>query len=320
MSSKLDRIIQMDALIRSGAHPSVDLFRVRFEVSERTIRNDLKFLRERLNAPLEFNRLRGGYAYIDPTWTLPSLIATEGELLVFFLSVELSHHYLGTAFEAPLRKTIDMLTRTLPAHVSVDLDELMQHYTFHPGATAHVDPALLADLSQAVAERWRIDMIYFTKSRRETTQRVIEPHHLYQVRGDWQVIAFDHNRGGMRNFAVDSIKDWTVLTNERFIRDPDFAPASYLTQGFLTEHGTTPITVVIWFDDYQARYMRGRIWHPTQQLAEHADGSLTLTFQTGALAEVTRWVLGFGSPARVEAPAELRQAVREALKHYETEI
>jgi predicted DNA-binding transcriptional regulator YafY len=314
MSSKLDRIIQMDALIRSGAHPTVATFRTRFEVSERTVHHDLEFLRERLNAPLTFTRQRGGYAYTDPTWTLPALMATEGELLAFFLSVELSRHYLGTAFEAPLRKTIDWLARTLPEQVSIDLGELMQHYTFSPGATARVPPALLADLGRAIAERWRMQMTYFTKSRGETMQRVIEPYHIHQVRGDWQVIAFDHYREQIRNFAVDSIQGWTVLTDERFIRDPNFASTDYLAQGFQAEHGDTLIEVVIWFDAYQARYIRGRMWHPTQQIAEHDDGSLTLRFQTGAVAEVTRWVLGFGSHARVEAPAHLREAVRDELR------
>jgi predicted DNA-binding transcriptional regulator YafY len=32
------------------------------------------------------------------------------------------------------------------------------------------------------------------------------------------------------------------------------------------------------------------------------------------VAEVTRWVLGFGSHARVEAPAHLREAVRDELR------
>lgn len=322
MSSKLDRLIQMDARIRSGSYPTIATFRAQFEVSERTVHADLTFLRERLNAPLVYDRTRKGYCYTDPNWVLPSYLATQGELLAFFLSVELARHYLGTTFEAPLRKTIDQLTRTLPDAVTVNLNDLVQHYTFHPGATARVDPAVLTDLTHAIAVQWRVAITYFTKSRGETTQRVIEPYHLYQVQGNWQVIAFDHYRQQVRNFAVDSIKAWQVQTDELFIRDPDFTPAHYLAQGFLTEHGDHPVAVVIWFDALQAHYIRGRVWHTTQQLEEHADGSLTLHFATGALNEVRRWVLGYGVHARVLAPVMLRDAVRDALRaalhHYET--
>jgi predicted DNA-binding transcriptional regulator YafY len=59
MSSTLNRIIQMDALIRAGAYPSVALLRERFEVSERTVRADLAFMRERLNAPSKHDRPGG---------------------------------------------------------------------------------------------------------------------------------------------------------------------------------------------------------------------------------------------------------------------
>src|SRR6266508_3910095 len=89
----------------------------RFEVSERTVRGDLAFMRERLNAPLKHDRTRGGYYYTDPNWVLPTIFATEGELLAFFLSVELTRRYLGTTFEAPLRKAAAAPAPSLPDKV-----------------------------------------------------------------------------------------------------------------------------------------------------------------------------------------------------------
>ena len=58
MSLRLERMIAMDAAIRAGAYPSVRTFIDRFEVSERTVRLDLAFMRERLNAPLDHDRSR----------------------------------------------------------------------------------------------------------------------------------------------------------------------------------------------------------------------------------------------------------------------
>jgi hypothetical protein len=51
---------------------------------------------------------------IDATWVLPNFFVTDGELLAFFLSVELTRRYLGTAFETPLRKLVDLLASSLP--------------------------------------------------------------------------------------------------------------------------------------------------------------------------------------------------------------
>ena len=309
MSVRLERMIAMDAAIRANTYPSVRTFIDRFEISERTVRLDLAFMRERLNAPLDHDRSRGGYYYTDPTWALPTMFATEGELLAFFLSVELTRRYLGTTFEAPLRKAAAVLALSLPDKVQLDMSLLAQHYTFQPGATASADPALLVALSEAIHERWPVEMTYFTAGRGERNQRVIEPYQLYNVRGEWQVIAFDHLRGQFRHFAVSRIEAWKLLKAKRFIRDPDFSSASYLAQGFLAEHGDTPVDVVIWFDEYQARYMRGKQWHPSQRIEEHADGSLTLSFHTGALGEVRRWAMAFGNHAEVKAPASLRDDV-----------
>jgi len=129
------------------------------------------------------------------------------------------------------------------------------------------------------------------------------------VRGDWQVIGFDHLRGQFRNFAVSNIEAWEVRTNARFTRDAAFSPASYLAQGFLSEHGGAPVEIAIWFDAYQARYIRERLLHPTQQIDEHDEGALTLRFRGGALGEVRRWVMSFGDHAEVKEPASLRAEV-----------
>jgi len=59
------------------------------------------------------------------------------------------------------------------------------------------------------------------------------------------------------------------LKTQRFTRDSDFSLESYLAQGFLAEHGDAPVEVVVWFDAYQARYIRERLTHPTQRIDEH---------------------------------------------------
>jgi predicted DNA-binding transcriptional regulator YafY len=65
MSTKLERLVVMDAAIRGGSYPSVQRFCDRFEVSDRTVYDDIHFLKLRLSAPLKYSRARGGYFYTD---------------------------------------------------------------------------------------------------------------------------------------------------------------------------------------------------------------------------------------------------------------
>lgn len=309
--TRLERLIGIDAMIRSGRYPSVADFCQRFEVSERSIYNDLAYLRDRVNAPLDYSRQHGGYYYRDPTWVLPIIQVSEGELLSFLLSIELSRRYLGSVFAAPLRNLLNQLQHY---QITIDPHDLLTHVTFQPGAVAPVDPELLNDVSVCIREQHPLEITYFTALRREYNDRVIEPYHLYLARGDLYVIAYDHLRHTFRQFALCRIKRWQVQYQRRFQRDPTFDAAAYLRHAFVSEVGDRPVTVAIAFDREQAPYIRERQWHSTQQIEELPDGGLILRFENGALGEIKRWVLGYGAHARVLAPPELVQMVAAELQ------
>jgi len=311
----------MDALIRSGSYPSVETFCERFEVSARTVYDDIRFLKGRLSAPLKYSHSRGGYFYSDTTWKLPSFLATEGQLLAFFLSVELAHRYLGTTFEQPLRDAIQRLTSLLPDTVQVSISELASHYSVRSGASAKTAPETLLALQRAIQDRRPVEMVYFTARRGEETQRVVHPYHLFNMRGEWYLIAYDLLRHGIRQFALPRIRTWRVILDERFEVAPNFSPDHYFGQSFQSGHGEEIVEVTVLFDAYQARYIRERIWHTSQQIEEQPDGGLILHFTTGAIEEVQRWIMGYGSHAYVLAPASLAQSItsefRASLNGYE---
>ena len=74
------------------------------------------------------------------------------------------------------------------------------------------------------------------------------------------------------------------------------------------------------FDPYQARYMRERTWHTSQQIEDRPDGSIVMRFKTGALAEVQRQIMSYGSHVKVLEPISLADTVanelRATLQHY----
>lgn len=109
-------------------------------------------------------------------------------------------------------------------------------------------------------------------------------------------------------FALDRITDLR-LTDERFTPDPDFDINIYLGDSLALERGGELEEVRIRFDPFQARYIRERQWHPSQEIEEHPDSSLTLTLRVRGLGEVKRWVMSFGSRAEVLAPDRLRLEV-----------
>ena len=314
MSTKLERVLRMDVIIRSESYPSVNTFMSLFEVSKRTILGDIEFLKDRLSAPLEYSRARHGYFYTDKDWKLPTLSIQEGQLLALLLSIELTERYLGTSFEEPLRNAIQQLTESLPQDVQVSMSELAHHYSIRPGASAKASPEILLALQQAIQHRHPIDMVYFTASRGEENQRVIHPYHLLNIRGEWNVVAFDLLRQKIRQFALPRIRSWRPLTNEQFKQDATFSPESYFRESFQAEHGDQIVEVILHFDAYQAIYIKERTFHSSQTTQEQPNGSLIVSFKTGALAEVQRQILSYGKHVKVLEPASLVAAVQNEIR------
>lgn len=110
---------------------------------------------------------------------------------------------------------------------------------------------------------------------------------------------------------MDRIEEVTILP-EGFTIPPDFDPQKYLSQAFRMFRGKV-CKVVIRFDAYQARWIRERIWHPTQKIADLPDGGLLFEVEANP-EEVKRWVIGYGSHAEIVSPPALREEVREEIQ------
>jgi len=307
---QLERIFEIDRQIRAGAYPNAERLAGGLEVSRRVIFKDREFMLNRLGAPIEYDREKGGWYYANQAWILPNIMVSEGELLAFFLSVEVARRYIGTAMEGALRSAVEKFSKNIKGPVSIDLETLRAHYTFAAPALATANEQALLDLHHAIGENRRVWMRYYTASRDEHTERTVSPYHLYNVQGDWYLIAYDDKRQGFRNFSIGRMEDWRIL-EETFQCDPAFSVDDYMGSAFQTERGGEVVEVVLRFDAQQARYMRERRWHETQQIEELPEGGLILRFQTGGLDEVKRWVMQYGGHVEVLEPQELREQIRQ---------
>jgi predicted DNA-binding transcriptional regulator YafY len=306
---QLERIMEIDRRIRDGEFPNPNQLAKDLEVSRRVIFVDREFMITRLGAPIEFDRARSGWYYTDETWVLPGIIVTEGELLAFFLSVEVAKRYLGTGLEETLRSAVEKVSKNVKGSVTVDLDTLRSHYSFSSPTLLNTNEKALLDLHHAISGSKKVWMRYYTASRGERTERVMHPYHLSNVRGDWYLIAYDEFRQDIRNFAVGRIEEW-IVQSEVFKRDPNFSVSKYMEAGFQAERGGEVAEVIIRFAPQAARYVREKRWHASQEIQEQEDGGLVLKFQTSGLGEVKRWVLQYGGSAEVFAPETLRSELR----------
>ncbi|BCV24326.1 YafY family protein [Gelria sp. Kuro-4] len=307
----LFRLHKIDQLIRQKRYPNVPALSRCLEVSTRTIERDLEFLRDRLGAPLKYDFKRRGYFYTNDSFSMPRLKLTEGEVVALYLGQKLLCQYKGTPYEAAIARAFAKIQTLLPDGVEVDLAEVDEFLSFDVEPLRGEEEALAAcfqQLVQAIQGRETMDIIYYTASRNAQSRRLVDPYHLRCHQGAWYLIAYCHTRKEVRIFALDRIRSLRP-TGHKFQPPADFSLKEYLGHSLGIERGGELRKVMISFDAVQARWIRERQWHPSQELTVLADGSLLFKVTVSGLEEVKRWVLGFGSHAEVLAPEELRRAV-----------
>jgi predicted DNA-binding transcriptional regulator YafY len=198
---------------------------------------------------------------------------------------------------------------TLEGFLAVDL-----------GPVATPDAEIFRCLVDALMHRRRILMRYSSHASGQTLNRTVEPYRVYNLRGEWYLAAWDHRRGGVRDFALHRIRSVRAL-DETYEIDPGFQFEDYMRGAFNIEKGALPVRVVVRFSPKQARWIRERRWHPTARIQERRDGACVLTMRVSGLNEVRRWVMQFGLDAEVLAPVRLRREIQHqlsvALRNYQ---
>jgi predicted DNA-binding transcriptional regulator YafY len=313
MLRQQERILQLDTFLRNHERTTAQFLAERLEVSERTVRADIEFLKNRLNAPIKFSRSKG-FHYEDLDWRLSTFPLTQGELFALTLGARMLQAYSGTAYQQELVTAIAQLSQRLPEQTWVDLQQLSEErILFRSGVETDLNPELWRTLEEACRQQRSVQMTYYTASRDAKSDRKFDPYLLHIYRGtNPYAIGYCHNRQAIRWFRVDRVQQLEML-GERFVRDPTFDAKSHLEMIFQHEVGSKTVEVAIWFDGATAPYIRERRWHPTQTLEEHLNGAVTLRMKVKGLNDLKRWVLGYGKGAIVQEPPELVALVKDEL-------
>lgn len=314
MTRLLERLINLDQLIRSPSRQTAESIASELEVSERTVRSDIGFLKDRYHAPIDWCKARG-YYYTDPEWRLPSISLSKGELFALTVGARMLSAYAGSAYRLELESAIARLVERLPETTWLDLQQLAEeHICFRSGAEVDLDPEIWHKLESACQQRKTVDMNYYTASRNDYSDRKLDPYLLHIYRGtNPYVIGYCHNRKEVRWFRVDRIQRLDVLEDE-FSPDPTFDPKKHLESIFQLEAGGVPQLVAVRFDAVTAPFIRGRRWHPSQEIEEEQEGGLVLRMCVRGLNDVKRWVLGYGKGATVITPPELVAMIKDEIK------
>lgn len=308
----LERLLHLDELLRSQHRPTARSLADSLECNEKTVRRYIDYLRDRFDAPIENNR-KQGYYYTNSNWRLSSVALTRGEVFALTLGARMMAAYGGSAYGKELQSAIEQLVKRLPEQSWINLHQLVdEHVMFRSGAELDLDPEVWETLERACRQKQQVWMRYATPGK-AVSERRLDPYVLHFSRNNPYITGWCHKRNDIRWFRIDRIQEIKLL-DEKFEIHASFDQETHVTSAFQHEVGGTPQEVAIWFDGPTAPYIRERRWHPSQRIAEHPDGALTLRMLVRGLNEVKRWVLFYGQGAKVLEPPELVAMVRDEVQ------
>jgi len=305
----LDRIMRIHQAVLNDERPTASALARQLEVDRRTITRDITFMRDRWNLPLEYHAVLGGFIYNGPVDSLPSAVITEGELFSVLIAEKALQQYRGTVFERRLKRAFDKMTELMPESVTLNLDDWSQSVTFRNSAIPNQDIETFDILARAVTQQRQIDILYRKPRSKKPEKRIVDPHHLACIDGEWYLFAYDHKQHDIRIFKPTRMDDIS-MTGMSFERRKSFSLDKHLHGAFGVFTGDSIRDIVIHFSPNVADYIREKEWHQSQKTKELKDGGIELRLQLSSLVEIQRWVLGWGGEAVVLEPPDLAKSIR----------
>lgn len=306
------RIIEIDRQLRSRSLPTLDELSREFGVSRRTVERDIESMRDYFDAPIEYDRNKKTYKYMNPNFSLPSITLSDKELFSILIAERALRQYSGTPFEPVVHQAFNKLVSLLPGGkgLSVDMKDLCSAIVFEsePPVTEYT-PEVFSTLLDAISKEQRVEMTYYTMSRDKENVRQVDPYHIACWGGDWYLIAFCCNHREIRNFHLARIHE-AKLVDHYFSRPSDFDPKKYMADGFGHMTGKNKVKVKVRVHPPASRWVKEKIWHPSQVITEHKDGSLEISMEVSAFDAIKRFVMQFGAQAELLEPKEMRKEMK----------
>ncbi|NIA16341.1 MAG: WYL domain-containing protein [Nitrospiraceae bacterium] len=286
-----------------------------FEVTEMTVRRDLKGLEE-VGFPIFADTLDDG----SKKWRInykvihaPHVTFHLTEVLALYLSRELLRPLAGTQFAEGIRSCIDKAKSMFKPSALGYFRRLAEVLYVHlPELPDYSEKEKIIDICSIACEDEKELAIRYRSAGSASRLRTVQPYGLVYFHHALYLVARDPKAKELRTFKIDRI-DEAELQDKDFQRPLEFDLSKIYEHSFGIFHSDKTIKVRVKLAPEAANAVLERKWHTSQKIEKHKDGSVIATYTLGDTTELKSWVLSFGRYVEVLAPKSLRTEIRNEL-------
>jgi len=303
-----------------SARPSVGFQELldRLEVSRATLKRDLQYLRDRLNAPIVWDPDLRGYRFdsgrtVGDPYELPGIWFTADEIHALLTMQQLLAGLDAGGLLGPHVQPLMARLTTLLDSGRQSADEVRSRVKLIAMGTRKTDLAQFSTVGSALLARKRLKMVFFTKGTGVMGEREVSPQRLVHYRGNWYLDAWCHLKNGLRSFAVDGIRSAEILPTKAKDLSNKVLDME-LGAGYGIFSGKALHWAKLRFSAERARWVALEEWHPKQRAQFLKDGRYVLEVPYSDDRELTMDILRHIPEVEVLAPAQLRQLLATKLQ------
>ena len=215
--SQTERLYRLKSLLDSGRCLTRERLLADLGISPATLKRDIAHLRDRINAPIVFDRLQGGYrldasqALVGTQYELPGLWLSADEIHALLTMQHLLANLdagglLGPHIAPLLTRLGKLLDSGAPSHA-----ELARRIRVQTVGARRLHVPHFQVVGSALLRRQRLQINYHGRGRDQVQAREVSPQRLIHYRDNWYLDAWCHLRNGLRSFAVDAVRSAQVL-------------------------------------------------------------------------------------------------------------
>ena len=313
---RYERILTLHRILKAARYPvAFDRLKDELRCSRATLYRDIAFLRDGLGAPIDSDSDNHAFGYNREDadrFELPGLWLSSEELhalLAVNQMLERTGPGVLSSALAPLKQRIERLLSNQENGRRYELARIR----VTGSGMRRIDEGVFRVVASAVLERRQLGFRYRARTTASDSQRIVSPQRLTHYRENWYVDAFDHDRKGLRSFAVDRIGTPQALdTIATDVAESELD--QHLAGSYGIFSGAPKAWATIEFSVRAARWVADEHWHSRQEGRFLADGKYELRVPYSNAKELLMDVLRYGPDAEVVAPPALREEAKILLR------
>ncbi|WP_232616737.1 helix-turn-helix transcriptional regulator [Treponema primitia] len=301
------RIYSIERQIASGSYPNVNDLAEKYGCGTATIYRDIEYMRDRLNAPIEYDAKERGWYFSEKGFRLPARYAASNDMLALGMAKSLLELYKNTPLYESAKHLIEDITAPLS---NDDIPETEKSAWYEKRiivpsvASAPVKPEIWEVITTGLRDNRVITFDYKGHWDAEYNTRLVRPYQLLFDTGIWYLYGYSEEREATRLFSLQRMKN-ASLTNETFKLPQDFDYNAKNNNSHFGIFEGKKQNYRIQFSNDVLPAIEERQWAEDQKIEDTGDECFILSFSSTQFDKVLSWVLSFGCNAAPIEPAQL---------------